>query len=142
MGLFDKVINMGSTNTNGELEEYLDQLLELDKKMLSLSDLDQIDKHDAKVEKILSMIKSLNESTNDSSNDKLMGAKMRGKIMVRLFDKYIDEYSKLIKNAQKELINEDDELGSALISKAISSLELRKTEIDSLRFPWKLDAEW
>lgn len=133
---------MGSTNTNGELEEYLDQLLELDKKMLSLSDLDQIDKHDAKVEKILSMIKSLNESTNDSSNDKLMGAKMRGKIMVRLFDKYIDEYSKLIKNAQKELINEDDELGSALISKAISSLELRKTEIDSLRFPWKLDAEW
>lgn len=142
MGLFDKVINMGSTNTNGELEEYLDRLLELDKKMLSLSDLDQIDKHDAKVEKILSMIKSLNESTNDSSNDKLMGAKMRGKIMVRLFDKYIDEYSKLIKNAQKELINEDDELGSALISKAISSLELRKTEIDSLRFPWKLDAEW
>lgn len=142
MGLFDKIINMGSTNSNGELEEYLDQLLELDKKMLSLSDLDQIDKHEAKVEKILSMIKSLNESTNDSSNDKLMGAKKRGKIMVRFFDKYIGEYSNLIKNAQKELINEDDELGSALIRKVISSLNLRKTEIDSLRTPWELDAEW
>ena len=142
MGLFDKIKSISSNDDScNELVEYLDQMVEMDKKLLKCSDIDQLDKQEEKIGKVFDYVKSINDSLNDQ-NDTPVLSKMRGKKMVNLYDNYVEQYSTMMKNARKELLKIDDDLQSAIMEKVISSFDVRKTDIESLKFVWEIDAEW